>query len=152
MQLSYQTNHAPAFEGMLADTGPRDVGSYTNADAAVIGYGVGVKQGGSDETCARPTAASDALLGVLVHNQMSRGGVRPKGTADVLRKGRICVCPEQAVSPADPVFWRVTSDATEALGRFRRDADGGKAVQINNARWVRSGHPDQPAVLEINLP
>lgn len=152
MQLSYETNHAPAFAGALADIGPRDVVSRTSEDAAPIAYGLGVKQGASDETCALPTAASDTLLGVLVHNQMFRDGVLAKGTADVLRKGRIYVAPEQEVTPSDPVFWRVTSDASEAVGRFRRDDDGGKAIAIPNARWASSGHPDKPAVLELNLP
>jgi hypothetical protein len=152
MQLSYETNHRAAFAGMPADLKRLDVVSSTNEDTAAIGYGLGVTQGSSDETCALPTSTSDALLGVLVHNQMSRGGVRPKGTADVLRQGRIYVAPEQEVSPSDSVFWRVTSDAPESIGRFRRDDDGGKAIEIPNARWATSGHADKPAVLELNLP
>lgn len=149
MQLSYNLIQASAFEGMLADIGLRDVGSYISEESPVIAYGLGVIQGAADQGLLLPSADTNRLLGVLVHNQIKPSGIRSRDTADVLRKGRIWVLPEQDIAPKDPVFWRIRGDAR---GRFRKDADGGAAIAVANARWCTTGGTNQVAVLEINLP
>lgn len=66
----------------------------------------------------------------------------------VLDKGAVYVLPEQAVTPADPVYVRIASGAGgSSLGRFRMDADTATAVVLTGAKWGSKAAANTPAVL-----
>lgn len=85
-------------------------------------------------------------------------GIATGEAANAMRKGTIWLRPEDAVTPASGVHFRVTANAGvgTALGAFRGAADGGNTVDISTvARWVTSsvgGEAGGLAKLEINLP
>lgn len=74
-------------------------------------------------------------------------------TVPVVRKGRIAVTVEEAVSDGDDVYFRVVAAGAEEAGAFRVSADGTDTIQISaGARWVSETAGAGIAVLEINLP
>lgn len=59
-------------------------------------------------------------------------------SVDVLAQGEIWVLLDASQSPAvsDSVFCRATAGASEQLGAFRTDSDGGDAFLVPNAYWT----------------
>lgn len=160
-QTAYAIEAAVAFEGMLADPagGPtRRSLSRANEDAAASFFGRGVTYGTDPDTqFALPSATGAELAGVTVHRHgtqvVTDDGLAQNEVGELLRGGRIWVLPEDAVTPESDVFWRhTTGGAGEVIGQFRSDADTAQADQVTNARWLTSGGPATPAMLEINLP
>jgi hypothetical protein len=158
MQLNYAQNMPIAFNGMLADNGPRDVVTGTCEVVAGVPFGVGVVQGTNDDGFVLPNALVTQIKGITVHehndNRALAGNiaVAQRGSASLLRKGRCYVLPEQNVVAGDPVFLRNLVNGLLTPGNFRMDADGGNAVLVPNARWATTGLANTPAVVEINLP
>jgi hypothetical protein len=101
-------------------------------------------------------AADFQGVSVHTHTLSETNYVYPANSPiNILRKGRIYVIAEVAVDADDPVFYRVevgATPATEIVGGFRNDSDGGQAIELTFAKWVRGADAAGFAVLEINLP
>jgi hypothetical protein len=106
-----------------------------------------------------PAAAADIttkakLFGVTRYDQSREGGVdypalRP---TPVLRRGRIWVTAESAVTRFTPAFVRFASGAggTE-LGSFRADADTATAAQCDWATFISDATAGALVLVEISI-
>jgi hypothetical protein len=106
--------------------------------------------------------AKNQLLGVLERTPSSvdtfnadannLGEAAPYHDLTVVSKGPMWVPVEQAVTPADPVYFRhTTGSGGTVLGRWRKDGDSGTADLVPSAAW-RSSRDNGLAMVELNLP
>lgn len=164
-QLSYSTYQSAAFPGMLYDNGDNDVLSYVSEEASAnMPFGIALAKGAADFGALLMVNGSSVVIGVAqhVHNvdpgqvaaTPAGAGVPPKYPVNVLKRGRIWVSVEQAVTPASNVFVRHTAGAGGTQkGAFRTDADTATAVQVTNGmRFLTSTTGAGLAVLEVNFP
>lgn len=162
-QITYNTVPNESYAGMLADSGNNDIISRALGGAADSPFGVMVAYGADPaKECVAPAdgAAIAALMGVTVHKHTpdraslsGTEGLTPDSMVDVIRKGRVVVVVEEAVTPGDAVFVRHTAAGAEVKGAFRTDADGGDAVDISTkARWESTTTGAGLAILDLNLP
>ena len=165
--LSFTATLANQNESGQVGSGDIAISTTTaNVTGNPIPFGRGLAQGLTDSGAVLPSATGFAFQGISIARAKGRprdNTVSPPVTGDaeykeddavaVLRKGRIWVVPEDAVTPASDVYVRHTAGiAGETVGRFRTDADSAKADQVSNARWITSASADALAVLEINTP
>lgn len=64
-------------------------------------------------------------------------------SVDLILAGPAIVQVETDIAIGDPVFVRKTATGTEVAGAFRNDADGGDAVQLANAMWIKPSYLDR---------
>lgn len=152
-QTAVTTNLVAGFAGMIADnTLLKDVNSYLNAEAsAQFPFGIVVMQGTNDNDALLLTAGNVAkILGVVVYNAAyqknvevgtvadagGRLGINPGVPIGVLRRGRIWVTVEEAVTPASAVRVRCTV-AGNGTGTFRTTSAGaGLSMVMVGARYL----------------
>lgn len=152
----YDAGPAAAFAGMLYDLNPRTVDSRIAEEA--LPFGIAVDQGTNSETeCALCDGSSTAssILGISLRthalqasDQSDDLAYSAQEMANVMRKGRCWVVTEEAVAVGDDVYVRITASGAEQAGAFRNDADGGDAIQLTNAKWIKGGNG--LAVLELS--
>lgn len=148
-----------AFEGMRGDglDGGWQADSRIAYASTLPGKLVVWHAGDSDEIVRVPAATGEVSgknpVGVVICDVLSDANPIAAGSAlACLRKGRIWVYPEEAVTPASAVFVRFASGSGgTALGSFRASADTATAVEITKCRWITSGSATVLALLEINL-
>jgi hypothetical protein len=158
-QTTYDAEPAVAFPGMLADTDAANRSSISraNEETSAVGYGLGVTFGTDPETqFALPAATGFEFGGVLVHSH-AREDVEAVGPVEgepgeLLRKGRIWVTVEEAVTTADEVWLRHTANGGLLPGGWRTDIDTANADQIAQARWITAAGAGELAQLEVNYP
>lgn len=163
-QTSYTVNQLTAFAGQLGDIGPHDIGSYVWKYSGALPAGVGVVQDTtSDPAIKSPGASTDVttelFIGVTVLSQaheniVSGGGSYKQNDAvSVIKKGRVWVQVEEAVTPTSPVFVRYASGAGGTqLGAFRASADTASAAQLSKARYLTSASAQGFALVDLNQP
>lgn len=158
------SDNAP-IRGALADNGPHDVVSraYEAIAGAAIAFGTPMTFGTDVAKQAKlPVADGAPLLGISVHQHIAPGtpgseafddddGIEDTQTLDILTKGRIWVKVRVAVTPADPVYFRVTA-GPGVVGDWEIADDGTETVLAANCRWLSSADADGLAILEINAP
>lgn len=173
VQTSYSVTMAAAFEGQIAESGPKRIRTGRNNMASTqIGYGRFVAfdpgSGTTDLAIKLPDALSNLLLGVLIwqaaHEPQTTGIDPVTGIGDVMEQGTVWMLTEQAVTPADPVYVRVDVSASPtgtspAVGKVRKDADptGGlasvdRAVAVPNCRFLTSASAGALVKVELNRP
>lgn len=129
---SYNTNPAPAFEGMVADmTNSVIVSRTVEAD---IGFGKPVARGtGANKVRAVATGDTE-INGFTVRSQATEAGSAneyPAGdTAGVMRKGPIWLKVGEAVAAGDPVKVVV---ATSLIGKTNGVAVAGASFETSAA-------------------
>lgn len=133
--------------GVLADTGDVDVMSLINAEAsASMPFGIAVAKGTGDNEGILPAASNFVPMGVAVHDMTTESsalpasptgaGILPKGSISALKRGRVVVETEVAVTPASTPFVRYASGAGGTqLGAFRNSADTATAADASS--WCR---------------
>jgi hypothetical protein len=163
-QTAYSTYQTAAFAGMLADNGDADILSYINEEAsAVLPFGIAVMKGTADFGALLPASAGAVMVGIAAHtHQVDPGqagstpagaGIPPKYLINTLKRGRMYVQVEEAVTPASPVFVRYASGSGGTQkGAFRASADTATAVAWTAARYLTSAAIAGYAVVEVNLP
>ena len=144
------------------------VATTANVTGSPIPFGRGLARSATlDDVAVLPSATAFVFEGISVN----RAKGRPKDTSvsppvtgpavyggdeavPVLRKGRIYVEVEDAVTVASGVFLRHTvdpGDATQTPGRFRGTDVASEVDEITQgARWIRSAGAGELAVLEID--
>lgn len=141
VQTSYSNNLTAAYEGQLADNGPSDILSYLQGEASAgIGFGLGVCQHlTTDGKCILPADANSRPLGISVRSAAyatgteyiaSSNGIQPGAMVNVLRKGRIWVAVEEAVTAGDPFFVRHIAGGGERKGAIRKSADASDCLDL----------------------
>jgi hypothetical protein len=159
MQLSYSNTNAVGLAGMIADNGPRDVLSRANPSVE-IPYGVAVTKGTTDKDVKLPTTSPEAvaMLGVaIISNDIPNTayGTAPKypvkSAVSVMRKGRVWVKVEEAVTAGDQAFVRFATGTGTILGSFRKSADTATAVAIPGTRYLTSASANGLAIVDLTL-
>ncbi len=143
------------------------VATTANVTGNPVPFGRGLARGGVPDVAVLPSATGFTFEGISIARAKGRprdNTVSPPVTGpavwndaeamNILRKGRIWVIPEDAVTITSNVFIRHTqgADPSETVGRFRTDADGANADQLAGARFLTNAAAGVLAVLEINIP
>lgn len=143
-QTTYLQAAAVGTPGYLADTDDVVTASYYNGTAGDLPVGVGVVEDGAVSGKAiSPTDNAHKFAGVTFNtygrdpNGLTTGSYKTGDQVPVLQRGKIFVSPEQAVTPADPVYMRfAVNGGLNVLGAFRKDADTANAVLVKGAKWL----------------
>lgn len=163
MQTEVSARMPIGIPGQLADLHTAEFGDVVSAvneeAAAEIPFGVMVKQGTDDDDVKLLAATNDPIKGVVVFghnfdNPVQRGstGLKPGVHFGILRKGRIFVTTEDAVTPLSEVHVRAVAAGAEVKGAFRGTADGADTIDITGlAKWVTSAGAGEIAILEIDM-
>ena len=143
-QISYLTELGGLAAGMRGDVQFDYKRSYLNNTGLIVPFGVGVFRGATDNTLKRGTAVTDDFIGIVGHSHIDnsssstypaagvpfgtatpQAGVPLAAQANVIRAGLVWSQVEQAVTPDDRVFVRITANGPgkDVLGAFRKDAD-----------------------------
>lgn len=167
-QTTYLNEPTVPDVGMLADNGDNDI--VSKYSAAVIPFGRFLSYDAAEGKVKLPAAAGDLdavdLEGIAVATQAIENQVdNTLGVADanvpaypatmainVLKRGRIWVWSEQAVTPLLAVFVRHTASGDNKPGNFRVDIDTANAIDISSkARWVSVTTGAGMALLDLRL-
>jgi hypothetical protein len=98
------------------------------------------------------------VAGVTVHTQAleqaasNAVGYAADSAMSVMRKGRIYVAVEDAVTKGGTPYVRYTANGSFTIGSFRSDDDSSKAAALPCARYARAAAAGGITVLELNLP
>lgn len=154
-QTAVITSMVAGFPGVVADDSfLKDVLSYVNAEAALqMPFGTVVMQGTNDNDALTLTAGNVAkILGIVAYsaayqknNELGtvvdangRLGLVPGTNTGVLKRGRMWVKVEEAVTPASTVRVRCTN-AGLGTGTFRTtSAGGGLSMVLTGAKYLDS--------------
>lgn len=154
-QTSYTQFPAARLEGQLADAGPRDVVSRIATVAISAGKFV-VHDGTTEDRAIKlPSSAAeitdDAAQGVaMLDTSREPGGYVAEDVVPVVRKGRIAVKVEDAVTMGAPCFVRYAAGG-DGVGSFRSDAGTSEAAQLPGAEFASSAGAGELAVVELTL-
>lgn len=159
-QLAHTQDPAVALEGMEADCSfAKERISALAAVAVNFGHGVVADDtGDAPFTAVLPTTTGEITdghwLGVAVSDvsieATTAGGYAVNDTMPVLRKGRVWVITEDAVTAiGTPAFCRFAAGSFAVLGAFRTDADTATAVAVPGARFMSLAGIGELVVLEL---
>lgn len=162
-QTAIETTMPIGVAGQLADLWTEENGDVVSGtseeETAEIPFGVMVAQGAADDGVLALAATDDVLAGVVVFShvyakpyELGDVGLKPGVTMGLLRKGRIIVFPEDAVTPESTVHVRAVAIGEEVAGAFRGSPQGTDTIEITAfAKWRTTGGDGDPAVLEVDL-
>lgn len=139
VQTSYDTVHAPAYSGQVANEVGRDIVSKVVNETGGILPGRAVVLDGATKKIKYPTGAGDSLMGIVARTLEHEVGtaqvviIPDKMEAPVLEAGNIWVEVEDAVVIDGSGFYRHTGGNE---GMIRSDVDGGNAKIIDGSRFL----------------
>lgn len=157
-QLTYALEQSLGYEGNLADTRDIRVDARRNdaAASAELPFGRFVtKSAATDHLGMKLPAASEVLLGILVHshsNEKTVTGLPNLEFGDVLSQGRVLVKVENAVAPGDIVLCRIDSGGNGAGSCRGGAAVAASLTAIPQARFLTAAAINGLAVVELNMP
>jgi hypothetical protein len=140
------TQYPTPFEGKLIPSAYQRIIARVNAEAsALIIPGRLVQENATGNGVLNLTAANNLLAGIVIHEHSfvrdvetvlspAPGGVNPGKMMSVLEAGEIYVITDEAVTPADPVRFRISA-AGGGLGTFRKTAAAGLTVLASRWRY-----------------
>ncbi len=146
-QTSVSSSIERAYAGMLFDTGPHDiVTGVSEESSAEIAFGWGVVKGTAERGVLIPSGGSDLPFGIVVHGhgyskgpadaQLGTTGLKPDVVMSVMRKGRIWLVVDKAVSSltsySDRGWLRYTADGSTnpTPGAWGKATDSGKNIDL----------------------
>lgn len=142
VQTSYAYGFTAAIEGQRADSGAVDIMAMRSDEAsAEIPFGRAVKfNSTSDPTSAvLPTTETDIIAGIVVHSyeyapglDLGDTGVMPGRYLNVMRKGRIKVRLEDAVTVGQRGWVRAVASGAELHGGILPADDGTDTIDCTN--------------------
>jgi hypothetical protein len=155
---------ASLYEGQIANLESAIVRTGINADTTnnIIVFGRAVVKGTGDKDLLLPVDANSVFQGIAVAtdvfekrpsyslNSDNDFGYPLQYVMSYLIRGVIGVKVESNVNPTSPVFW-IHTPSSGRKGQFRADANTAKAVQITNARFLKTGLVGNVVPLSINL-
>jgi phage tail sheath protein FI len=151
IQTSIGINPPIGLPGLEYDSSFSDVVTKIAAETIPFGSWVSFT---AEETCELPDDATEAGsreggVALLDQNKPSGVGYVAGDPVRVMRRGRVWVAPEHAVTNVDPVYVRHTAAGAEKKGAFRKDADTTDASIPTGAKWFKGG--STLAVLELGV-
>ncbi len=167
-QTSMTNDPGVAYEGMVSENGPKpDI--ITKIMTTTLGESAGrfVTQGTNDDECIAITTIAQVTgygaLGFLIYDPSrstswppsSVSNAYPLGTAcAILRKGRIWLVAEEAVTPADDVYVRAIAGTPTVIGRVGTSSDSSKCGLLgqSQARFMTTAGAGGLVLVELNLP
>ncbi len=161
-QTAYNMMGPESISGMLDDASgsPKNIVTRNNP-LVEIPFGRAVaKIAGDDDGIKLPDGGAVTLEGVCLESRALPEGSATldsawpvKSAVPILRRGRVRVYVEEAVTPADDVYVRHTANGQlTQLGAFRTDNDGGNALAFAAAKYVKSAGAGEIATVDVNLP
>ena len=103
-------------------------------------------------TSAQVTGLAGLGVTLRSHTQDQEEGYSDGDPMPVIKKGRVWVPVEDAVTAESAAFVRFVAAGAEQLGAFRSDADGTDAVALPGAKFVSDAEAGGLALLDLNLP
>jgi hypothetical protein len=163
MQTTYGTTPEPGLPGQLYDLSPMTKDSYINAAGADLPFGIALAKGTGDQDAILVAADTAKILGIAIHshaydNQALSGtaGIPDDRMLNVVKRGRVWVRVEEAVTKGDAVYVRYANGVADATktqkGSIRKSADTSTAVLLAGATFYTSAAAGAMAVVDINLP
>lgn len=156
-QLAYEEQGA-ALPGMKADSGFDDVASVVAEGAVKFGYavtrGTDLEKQGRVPVLTGEVSDLTLVLGVALKTQAIESSdsgdptYADKNMMSVMKEGRVYVQVQDTVTTASAVFVRFAGGNE---GQFRSDADGGDAVALPNAKWVKGAGAGELAIVQLDL-
>lgn len=158
-QTSYSRIQPIGFPGMKSssvdDTVTTGVSEETTAE---LPFGIFASLGVNQDGVKLPLNATDPIMGVTTFSHAAHisyvganSGVVPKAPVDLMRKGRVYVTSEDAVTPASKVFMRYgTSGARIQQGAVRGTADA-NCVELYGCSFVGSCAAGGLVELEVDF-
>jgi hypothetical protein len=155
-QTAYNRQFGSPTPGHVGDDGIRDVESVVSAADQRFGEGVAFSAAG---VVASMSGSGDLFKGVILAS-MTREAIRDTVAAHykagdqmpLIKKGRVWVWSEQAVTETDAVYVRYTANGALQVGDFRKDADTAKALLLANCKWAGTITAAGMVQLDLNLP
>jgi hypothetical protein len=149
MQTAYSNTMPVGYAGMLYDSSFMTKDSYANAQGAAIPFGVVVAKGTGDQDATLPDNSADIMLGIVVHTHAydqssltGTDGVPANRMLNAVKRGRIWVLVEEAVTKGDPVYVRIANGVADVTktqkGALRKSADTATAVLLAGAHFYTS--------------
>jgi len=145
-QTDYSIYQDQGFDGELISSYPNGVRSGINAGTVTLPFGRVTVKGTGDNDGVLPSATGGRFFGVALKTDILEKdfngvtGYKPGRPYNRLMKGDVLMITEQAVTPADPVFFRHTLNSSpgpnEAVGRLRKDADTARADALTRAQFM----------------
>jgi hypothetical protein len=162
VQTTYETTMPTRIAGQLADRGSADVMTMYNREAsAEIPFGRAVKFGSTtDPTSAVcPTAQPDLVAGIVLHSyqyapglDLGDDGILPDRPMQVLRRGRVCVLLEDAVTVGARGWVRAVAAGAELLGGILPADDGTDTIDCTGQIvFLEAGDPGDIVIAEVNF-
>lgn len=151
------------YQGQIANLEDAVVRTGINADSTQLIFGRALCKGTGDKDLILPVDATSVLMGIAVATEVfeKRLGLSINSDNDMgypllwsvsyLIRGVIGVKLAQNVTPASPVWFIHAPQTGQRKGQFRADVDTNRAIQIPNARFLRSGIAGSVVPLSINL-
>ena len=149
-QLSYATNQAIAYAGLIFAQAPKDIISRDVETVAGIAFGVVVSRG-TDKDNQALLGGTTGILGITVRSLEREGAANTgaiayseKETAGIMREGYIwAVCPTGCV-PGDP------ANFTEATGVLDSGAPSGVGeTGLDDCFWDSTAAAGALAILRV---
>lgn len=158
MQTSYSYEVARGYHGQKAENYPNDIDTAITAAAYPVGVVVvtDLTSGVPANQVKLPAAAGDLAagltVGVLLRVEMAEPGDIPaKAVWPVLRKGRVWLNVEGAVTKYSSAFVRHTANGALVPGALRADGDTSRAVQVAGIRFLETRTTAGLCLVEIHL-
>lgn len=163
-QLAYTIDPVRAVEGGLHDASfHRDIVSKLAQADIPFGRFVTRHTAGDDDQVRLPALTGEVTatgVGFAIADTSKEspviggsGGLHAATEAvPVMKRGRIVLVPEDAVTAGDGVFVRFTDGGGAlTIGRVRSDVDGGEAVALPGATFVEDAGAGELCVVDLNL-
>lgn len=158
MQLSYSYEVERGYHGQKAENYPNDIDTAITAGAYPVGVVVVTDRTANvpANQVKLPAAAGDLAagltVGVLLRVEMAEPGNIPAGAVwPVLRKGRVWLNVEGAVTKYASAFVRHTASGALTPGSLRADANTDQAVQVAGIRFLETRTTAGLCLVEVHL-
>ncbi len=148
-----------AVAGQVADNAPSDILSRVALNATIAPGLLAIWFAGDNDAGIRaPTLTGQVtganVVGITKYDDSAPNNPYAIGdSVPVVKKGRVWVNVEEAVTPASPVFVRFAAGSFPTLGAFRASADTATAVALPSAKFINSQATIGGLVqVEVNFP
>lgn len=162
VQTTYGGTMTARIAGQLADSGFHDiVAMFNREDSAQMSFGRAVKFGSTTDTTSAvlPTAETDIVAGIVIFSyeyapglDLGDDGILPDRPIQVLRKGRVIVELEDAVTIGQRGWVRAVATGDELLGGVLPADDGTDTIDCTNQIvFLESGATGDLVMVEVDF-
>ncbi len=166
-QTTMSNDPAVAYEGMIAQVSGYTVDIISKVMETAAGESSGrfVRQGTADNQCKAITAIADVTdlgkaLGFLIYDPSKPNNWPPSAFSNtnqvgsacaILRRGRIWLIAEEAVTPLDDVYVRAIAGTPTVIGRVGTSSDSSKCGLLASGRFCTTASAGGLVLVELNL-